>query len=156
MKQKYAIIREDESNEIIVREFAELDKDILSLVCEQKYDLEQVTDAMEKGKENLISALRTPNMYPPGAYIREIADTVISLLQSEERSAAELFFDEITFLIREKEKAEEEPEDSPSDIDELLDEDIEDSFDDDDSTINNINSPIKIADDDALEIDDDV
>jgi len=156
MKQKYAIIREDDTNGIIIREFSELDKDILSLVCEETYDLGKIRIAMEKGKDCLISALRTSNVYPPGSYINDIADNVISLLQSDEKTAAELFFDELSFLIKEKENAVEEPEEDPSDIDELLEDDIEDTFDDNDATINTINSPIKIADDDALEIDDDI
>ncbi len=156
MKQKYAIIRKDDTNGILIREFSELDKGILSLVCEETYDLEKIKEAMDKGKEILISTLRTHNMYPPGAYVNEIADNVISLLQSDEKTAAELFFDELTFLVKEKENVVEEPEEESSDIDELLDEDIEDTFDDDDTTINTINSPIKIADDDTLEIDDDI
>ena len=155
MKQKYAIIREDDPNGIIIREFSELDKDILSLVCEETYDLEKLRSAMDKGKDSLISVLRTQNLFPPKSYIDEIAENVISLLQSDEKTATELFFDELTFFVKEKERAAAEPEEDASDIDELLDEDIEDTFDDDD-TINNINSPIKIADDDALEIDDDI
>lgn len=158
MKQKYAIIRKDDANGIVIREFSELDKGILSLVCEETYDLDRIREAAAKGKEILIPALRTNNMYPPGAYVSEIADNVISLLQSDEKTAAELFFDELTFLVKEKKEAEEaEEEEESSDIDELLDDDdIEDTFDDDDTTISNINSPIKIADDDTLEIDDDI
>jgi hypothetical protein len=34
MKQKYAIVRDDKNKQLIVREFAELDKEILSLLCE--------------------------------------------------------------------------------------------------------------------------
>jgi hypothetical protein len=66
MKQKYTIIKDSKNKQLIVREFAELDKEILSLLCEETYEQKVILAAIKKGKEDLISALRTNNLYPPG------------------------------------------------------------------------------------------
>lgn len=157
MKQKYTILRNRETNELVIKEYAELDKDILSLVCEQRFDGETVQSGIEKGKDFLISVLRTRNMYPPGLYVAEIAKAVTQIFKSAEKDSADLHFDELAFLSRGKDDQEvlEEVEEESNNIDELLEEDIETTIDDA-NTINNLNSSIKIADDDALEIDEDL
>ena len=66
MKQKYTIIKDSTNKQLIIREFAELDKEILSLLCEETYEQKAILAAIKKGKDNLISALRTKNLYPPG------------------------------------------------------------------------------------------
>jgi hypothetical protein len=76
MKQKYAIVRDDKNKQLIVREFAELDKEILSLLCEETYADKRIRAAIRKGREELIAALRTKNLYPPGIYAKKIADAV--------------------------------------------------------------------------------
>ena len=55
-------------------------------------------NAIEKGKENLILTLRTPNMYPINIYSEKIADSVIGLYDSGNSSYEELLFDDKEFL----------------------------------------------------------
>ncbi len=157
MKQKYALLQNTETNELVIKEYAELDKDSLSLVCEQRYDGDAINSSIEKGNEFLISLLRTRNMYPPGLYVAEIAKAVTNIFGSKEKDSVELHFDELAFLSRGEEDQEvlEDVEEEENNIDELLEEDIETTLDDA-NTINNLNSSIKIADDDALEVDEDL
>ena len=151
MKQKYEIIKDHEKNTLILREYAELDKDTLSPLCEESYDITAIAAAVSGGKSTLIAALRTKNMYPPGLYAEKIAATVTELLGDGEKQAAELLFDDIELLNREREREirEAEIKDEVEEIDELLTDDFEDDEDDfeGDGEIKDINS-LKVADDD--------
>ena len=83
MKQKYLMIKSDERNELIIREFAELDKeDFFELLCEVTFGNEAIDSAIIKGTRALISALRTQNMYPPIFYAEKIAESVVKLYSS--------------------------------------------------------------------------
>ena len=152
MKQKYEIIKDNEKNTLILREYAELDKDTLSPLCEESYDITAIAAAVSGGKSTLIAALRTKNMYPPGLYAEKIAATVTELLGDGEKQAAELLFDDIELLNREREReireAEIKDEVEVEEIDELLTDDFEDDEDDFEGggEIKDINS-LKVADD---------
>ena len=150
MKQKYEIIKDNEKNTLILREYAELDKDTLSPLCEESYDITAIAAAVSGGKSTLIAALRTKNMYPPGLYAEKIAATVTELLGDGEKQAAELLFDDIELLNREREREirEAEIKDEVEEIDELLTDDFEDDEDDFEGggEIKDINS-LKVADD---------
>jgi len=66
MKQKYLILKSIEKNELIIREFAESVKDgTFSLRSEETYSGDAIEYAISKGRQALMSALRTPNMRPP-------------------------------------------------------------------------------------------
>jgi hypothetical protein len=150
MKQKYEIIKDSEKNTLILREYAELDKDTLSPLCEESYDITAIAAAVSGGKSTLVAALRTKNMYPPGLYAEKIAATVTELLGDGEKQAAELLFDDIELLNREREREirEAEIKDEVEEIDELLTDDFEDDEDDfeGDAEIKDVNS-LKVADD---------
>ena len=154
MKQKFLILKDEDKNELIIREFAELDKENFSLLCEETYDNKTIESAIEKGKRLLISTLSTKNMYPPGLYADKIAESVMAIYSSESDQSVELFFDDID-LVRE---VKEEPEiknivgEEPEEIYELIEE--EDSIDEDlveKKTMGKINSSIKIADDESFD-----
>jgi hypothetical protein len=151
MKQKYEIIKDDQKNTLTLREYAELDKDTLSPLCEESYDLAALAAAASDGKSALIAALRTKNMYPPGLYAERIADTVSGLMEEGERKAAELLFDDIELLDREREieMREAELKAEAEEIDDLLSDDFEDDEDDfeEGGEVKDINS-LKVADED--------
>ncbi|OQX23315.1 MAG: hypothetical protein BWK80_26625 [Desulfobacteraceae bacterium IS3] len=162
MKQKYMILKNNEKNELIIREFAELDKEVLSFLCEERYNGEVITAAMAQGRNAMFTALRTQNMYPPGLYMDKIIEVVKAMYDPEksdtENPGADIFFNDMDYLTkdsREPEILEEIIDEEPEDIDELLDDDIEDDFDDKEA-IDPFNSPLKIADDDVLDVEDDV
>ena len=127
MKQKYLISKEDDQNKLIIKEFAELDKEILSLLCEEEYDNKIIKSAILKGKEALISELRTNNMYPPSVYAEKIAQAVIDIFDSKDNQSIELSFNDVDLLIKEQAPSEDtdEIESIADDIDELIGDDLE-------------------------------
>ncbi|KPJ77017.1 MAG: hypothetical protein AMJ54_09645 [Deltaproteobacteria bacterium SG8_13] len=153
MKQKYQITRDDEKQTLTIREYAELDKDTLSPLCEENYPMEAIQKAVQEKKEVLIAALRTKNMYPPGVYAERIAAGVTALLESQDQSV-ELFFDDIELLAAEEEEMESlVEEESDGDLDELLEDDYEDGDLDDKEGLKKLNSSLKVADDEYGEAD---
>ena len=158
MKQKYLILKTEEKTGLVIREYAELDKEIFSLLCEETFDDKVVKSALEKGKNSLIATLRTQNLFPIGIYAEEIAAAVTKMYESGDDQPVELFFDDTDLLIKDKGKSPvlDDLENDDAEIDGLLDdEDIpEQSFDDENDDIKNITSPLKISDDDPFNIDD--
>ncbi len=157
MKQKYSISKNIENQQIVINEYAELDKEIMSLLCTQTYDFETVEAAIQKGKDTLFRIVRNINFYPPYFYTNAISDTIIGLMRSDDNGPKELLFDDVDLLATEEPDMDDMDavEDESDAIDELLDDDIEETFDDDE-TLGNINSPLKIADDESLDIEDDI
>jgi hypothetical protein len=47
MKQKYVVLLDNETEKLAIQEYAELDKEMLSLLCEESYDAEMIKTAME-------------------------------------------------------------------------------------------------------------
>ncbi|MBW2669949.1 MAG: hypothetical protein JRD87_08700 [Deltaproteobacteria bacterium] len=158
MKQKYLILKNEEKTRLVIREYAELDKEIFSLLCEEAFDDEVVKSAIEKGKNALIATLRTQNLFPIGIYAEEIAAAVTKMYESSDDQPVELFFDDTDLLIKDKKKSPilDDLENEDVEIDGLLDdEDIsEPSFDEKNDDIKKITSPLKISDDDPVNIDD--
>ena len=157
MKQKFQIQKNDTDHQLIIRESAELDKDAMSLLCEVTFEADVIQNALSDGREALIAALRTRNMYPPRIYAEMIADAVQDLYQSSDNETAELLFDDLDLLTHERAAAAvlEDIEDEAGEIDELLDDDFEEDYDDEDD-IKKINSPIKIEDDTSSDMDEDL
>lgn len=148
MKQKYTIVRDDKNKQLIIREFAELDKEILSLLCEETYDQKSIKTAIRGGKEELIAALRTNNLYPPGIYADKIANAVKELYATKDKESVDLFFNDLELLAKESEAetVEEELEKDSEDLDEVLEEDFESDFEDKEQ-LKKMDSSLKIADD---------
>jgi hypothetical protein len=156
MKQKYEILKDEENKRLVIREFAELDKDVMSLLCEESYSKKEIKSAMAAGQEALVAALRTKNLYPPGVYAEKIAETVVALYGPKGKASEEVFFDDLEFLRRERENAESAAafEAEAEDIDELLDVDIEDEKFAEGEEIKKIDSSLKIEDDEFADLDD--
>jgi hypothetical protein len=156
MKQKYSILKDDKKNKLIIREYAELDKEILSLLCEEIYDNESIETAIAKGKETLISTLRTKALFPISIYAEKIAEAVINMYEHDNDQSVELFFNDRDILAKDRRApvVEVEVESDPAEIDELLEGDISGSDLDDDSEIKNITRPIKVDDEEPNNIED--
>ncbi|HAY38970.1 MAG TPA: hypothetical protein DCY53_06270 [Desulfobacteraceae bacterium] len=158
MKQKYTILKNDEKTGIIIREFGELDKEIFSFLCEERFEDETVKSAIEKGQDVLIQTLRTQNLFPLGIYAKEIAAAVKKMYESGDDQPVELLFDDTDLLT--KTKGEEKPlpldeiEDEAVGIDDLLDEDVPEEDFDEKSDMKNLPYSLKISDDDSDVIDD--
>lgn len=154
MKQKYVVLLDNDAGRLAIQEFAELDKEMLSLLCEETYDARAIKSAMDKDRNTLIQALRTHNMYPPGAYTERIADAIIEMFQPGANASAELFFEERelfeAFDTADEEAVEasdDDEKDAAMDVDDLLDDDIDDDFEEK-GIIKDLKKTIKISDND--------
>ena len=149
MKQKYLILNDKSNKQIKIQEYAELNKEMLSLLCEEAYDYKTIKPAISSGTETLISALRTNNLYPPGIYAEKIASAVVELLKSKDQESLELFFDDINLLSKSRGSVvvTEQVEDHSADLDDMLDDNLDESFNDKDD-LQKINSSLKVAGDD--------
>ena len=153
MKQKYSILKDNEKKQLIIREFAELDKEVLSPLCEEIYDTKVIQSAIKEGKEALIQVIRTKNMYPPGIYTNQIAEAVLSIFAAKEPKSLELFFDDIELINQDEQAALlADLESESEEIDELLEDDYDENYDDK-GALKQINSPLKIADDESVDTD---
>ena len=152
MKQKYSILRDFQNHQLIIREYAELDKEVLSLLCEETYADQTIQSEIKSGKESLISTLRTKNLYPPVTYADKIAEAVITLYESGGKESVDLLLDDVELLAGEPSSSEIEPEagEESGDMEDLLDDDINGSYEGND-TIKKLDSSLKIADDDSIE-----
>ena len=100
MKQKYLLLKKDEKNELLIKEFAESDKEEFSLLCEASYDSKEIESAIAKDKKAIIAAIRTNNLFPIGTFAEKIADAVIDLYNPENDNSVELFFNDIDLLVK--------------------------------------------------------
>jgi hypothetical protein len=157
MKQKYLILNDKENKQIKIQEFAELNKEMMSLLCEEAYDDQSIKSAISAGKDVLIATLRTNNLYPPSIYAVQIADAVIDIYKSKQQESVELFFDDKNLLTKTRKpvKITEEDEDEEVDPDDLLEDDFDDSYLEKDE-IKKIDKSLKVVDEDYVDVDDDL
>ncbi len=154
MKQKYTILKDTQNQQLIIREYAELDQEVLSLLCEETYADETIQSEINAGKAYLIRTLRTNNLYPPVIYAEKIADAVMALYRSIDQESVDLFFDDVELLAQEplpQDTATATADDS-SDLQELLDDDFNDNYEGNEG-IKKPDSSLKIADDDSIDSD---
>ena len=149
MKQKYLILKNDEKTKLIIREFAELDKEMFTFLCEESFDDESVRSAIAIGEDALIATLRTKNLFPIGIYAKEIAAAVTKMYESGNDQSVELLFDDHELMKKEQEEplVDDDIEEEVVEIDELLDEDPPLSDYDDKDEIENITYSLKIDND---------
>ena len=113
MRQKYRICRLRKKESLNIKEFAVVEKDTknvnssmlradhFDLICEQDYDEKAIAKAADAGRDEMIEALRTTNMYFIAPYATKIADSVIDLSKGDEDRCVELFFDDKELLVTE-------------------------------------------------------
>ena len=156
MRQKYLIINDKKNKQFKIQEFAELNKETLSLLCEEAYDYKTIKSAVSAGKDALISTLRTNNLYPPGIYAEKIAYAIVQLHKSKDEESVELFFDDINLLTKKRQSSGTtvEFEDDSADLDEMLEDDFDDDYPEKNG-LKKMESPLKIEDDDYVDINDD-
>ena len=158
MKQKYTIHKDTEKKTLVIKEYGELNKEILSLLYEETYQEDEIKTAISESKEKLISILRTPNMYPPRVYANSIADLVIVIYESNGDQATKIWLDDKDFLQTNEPQTttKEEPvEGVDDDIDTVLGDDIEEVYEKN-KIIKDLKSTLKVADEDSADTDDNI
>ena len=155
MKQKYLIINDKKNKQFKIQEFAELNKETLSLLCEEAYDYKTIKSAVSAGKDALISTLRTNNLYPPGIYAEKIAYAIVQLHKSKDEESVELFFYDINLLTKKRQSSGTtvQFEDDSADLDEMLEDDFDDDYPEKNG-LKKMESSLKIEDDDYVDIND--
>ena len=153
MKQKYRIWKNEKGANLHIQEYAVLtaeskkqklpglqDEDF-SILCEQIYAAEEVRNASSKGRDELIFFLRNQHFYPIGAYMDQIADTVIEMYASDGEQKENLVFDDKIDLLGESaelgsvlEMDNDEDDESDDDTGDLLDDDTDYSGSDSDAS----------------------
>ena len=110
MRQKFIISRNIDKNSLNISEYAILtripkntaalvqQKEQYSLLCQETYDGEMVKTSIGRGKQALVSTLRTNNLFPIQPYANKIAESVIALYKSAGDDSTELFFDDVDLL----------------------------------------------------------
>ncbi|MEA3417040.1 MAG: hypothetical protein U9R02_12960 [Thermodesulfobacteriota bacterium] len=145
MKQKYLILKNDEKNELIIKEFLEINNEMFSLACEETYDNNDIESAVTKGRKHMVSVLRTNNMYPVWLYADKLAESIIIMYGTEHKEPIKLIFDDAESFSKTQEEvtALEMVEDKVPEDDELLEDDFYDH------KILKNNCAIKVADDES-------
>jgi hypothetical protein len=110
MRQKYVISRNIQKNNLIIKEYAIIDKNIkkietsnlrkdnFSFLCEEKYESDIIVSSIAKGMKALIAVLRTQNIFPIEPYALKIAETVKDLYEISEDGSVDLFFNEVELV----------------------------------------------------------
>lgn len=147
MKHKYTISKDEENNCLVIQEFAELDKDMLTFVCESICEDKRIRASISKGTDAVVAALRTPNFYPSVEYAKKIAEVVTDFYQRKATEPTEIIFDDAETIPKERVKVKivESEESDDEDLDEMIEDDYEGYSDKE--TLKKVNSSIKVADD---------
>ncbi len=150
MKHKYVFSKDITAGELLIREFAELNKDIFSPVCETVYEVKQFEKALAQGPVALMVEMRTQNFFPPSSFSEKIIDGISELFNSGDQEVVEIYCDDADFLSKSldgQEIYEDIEDEEESDVDDFIDEDLPDTFDDDVKTANVESSDLDIEDD---------
>lgn len=125
MKQKYAMERNPTTGELILKEYAELDKGLFSLIFEETYSAENISAAIKEGVGAVITAIRTPSLYPIAEYAEKIAEKIIATFENPSllTTPEELVFNDVKLM----QKARKEPMETENavEIDDLLADDTD-------------------------------
>jgi hypothetical protein len=131
MKHKYVFSKDTATGEVTIREYAELNKEIFSPVCETAYDLKAFEKALSLGPAALMAELRTRNFYPPSSFSEKIVLGISDMISSDGQEMAEIYCNDTDFLTKSLD-GQEVFEEIENEVDETLenfiDEDLPDAF----------------------------
>ena len=145
MKQKYVISKSEDQKELKIEESAELEKEVMSLMCEVTYPIKDIKSAISNSKDSLVSLLRTKNFFPPYLWINNIADAVADLIDDKKEQSVEILFDDKKDreLNREREADLDELEEEIDEVDESEPDEFDQLIDNNDKIKDGV-IPIKI------------
>ena len=159
MKQKYSIKKDDTKSTLVIKEYSELDKEIMSFMGEQEYDQEDIVRAIAATGDELVNVLRNNDFYPPRVIADQLAEKITEIYNADINDAVEILLNDADFLAKEESKEDPvipEIEDdggvAVTDVDDLLEDDLDDDLGDSEN-IGETKTPIKIADAETLDSD---
>lgn len=128
MDQKFILAKKETT--LMIREVAETEPGIFSVLFEESLDIEKVEAAIAGGKNVLIDLFRSHNLYPPAVFSDMLARGITSMFGDDPKDSLRIEFNDIEALASSIAQAKELLEDEKElvEIDKLLEE--EDDFDD--------------------------
>lgn len=136
MNQKYLVVKDDTQTNIVISEFAELASNEFSQLSEQTYKISEIKKAVKAGGKALITAIRTPNFFPPFVTAEKLAVAIEELVTDKEKKSVEVIVDDIRVMNELDVEVDDELDDDEEidDLDDILadDEEIPDDDEDDD------------------------
>ena len=116
MRQKYLVSRHVDQHQLKIKEYAVIDKRYnkvpssslrkrdFKLLCEEVYDSDDIISSISRGTDDLVSILRTHNIFPIEPYATEIAESVTKVYNRAQKGSDELFFDDVDLLYDEEQE----------------------------------------------------
>ena len=116
MLQKFVISHDKTKDRFAIREMAIIDKNLankeasllrdddFAFLCEASYSGKTIAASIDRGLEDLVATLRTPNFFPIKAYALKIAESVIALRNSEDNLRTALVFNDLDLMATETEQ----------------------------------------------------
>jgi hypothetical protein len=113
MRQKYVVSIDESDKTLLIKEYADIDKNqkyattemakkrTYSLLCEETYEKDLILNSIAKGINHLISTIRTRNLFPTRPFATKIAESVVTLYESNQVDSIELSFDDIDLVFTE-------------------------------------------------------
>jgi hypothetical protein len=154
MKQKYIIKKNDAKGTLAIKEYAELDKEIMSFMGEHGYKGEDITLAIAGGSHELVKVLRCHDFYPPQAVADRLSEKITEIYDAGIDDAVELLLNDVDFLAKAEPK---EPVIVPEiEVhDDIVADDVDDLLEDklDGDLVDSKKTSIKIAADETLDDD---
>ena len=110
MKQRYLISHDEKTSELTIEEYAviagnlkrheisALAKDEFTLLCIESYKDQIIKKAITQGKESLVTALRTDNLYPISIYAGPVLCLCFDVKPKNNNLSKELLFDDLHLL----------------------------------------------------------
>jgi hypothetical protein len=110
MLQRYDISLDNETNRLLIKEFAVLGRksrkrdysnaaeENYSLIHEESYEVDIIRKAIKTGRRSLITELRSDDFFPIHSCVKIIAEKVIELFDGDSATFSELFFDDTTLF----------------------------------------------------------
>ena len=107
MRQRYSISKEGTANDLIIKEYAAIGKELrhihgtmpgeedFTFLGQENYKGETIRISISNGIGGLIATLRTDNFFPIGQLAEKIAESVIELYRFSEDRSMELAFDDV-------------------------------------------------------------
>jgi len=148
MKQRFSISGDTGGGQIVIKEYAELDKGVYSLLCEEAYAVQAIKAALAEGPAQVITLLRTESFFPTGYFAEKLTASLDEFLQQEKSEPIKIEVDDAECI---RSLSKDVSEDENGSIDDLLEVDGEEIIEEE-QPVGKLDAPIKIAEDETAEI----
>ena len=97
MRQKFILTVNRETKELTIEEFSELHKEFFTLISTNNYK-DIIIEDVPNGKKAVISSLRNKSIFPVYECAELLAETIITIADSDYENSAEIYFDDKDYI----------------------------------------------------------